>query len=295
MIPSLEPSLEFGLAGCLRILDVPGQWQCGFCGGPTRNQCYKCGQPRSAGSCSPRGSTYLDPQGMVGGLPQCFLGSSPLNPGMVHGPSGRGPPPKRSQTPPTSRRGPTVSPKPPPGAGTGYVRFDERPLVPPPAPMSSQPVNQVLPLGSPSGCGAPLPVGPVVDSVADQLRALEFLSSFMGLPEIETLRSRLVPPPTPVPSEPVLTSHRALAQELEDKCKRQEKLQTQLSEQWAKVAEEERVLERVQADLVGLVGEVSDLDEEILELRRKVSEVPEPEDMDDSDGSTPRVCYAQKA
>ena len=33
-------------------------------------------------------------------------------------------------------------------------------------------------------------------------------------PEIEALRSRLVPPPTPVPSEPVLISHRALAQEL---------------------------------------------------------------------------------
>ena len=99
-------------------LDVPGRcW-------PMRNQCYKCGQPRSANSCSPRSSTYLDPQGMVGGLPQSFPGSSPLNPGMVHGPLGRGPPPKRSQTPPTSRRGPTVSPKPPPSAGTGHVRFD---------------------------------------------------------------------------------------------------------------------------------------------------------------------------
>ena len=130
-------------------LDVPGQWQCGLCGAircwPTRNQCYKCEQPRSASSCSPRSSTYLDPQGMVGGLPRGFPGSSPLNLGMVHAPLGRGPPPKRSQTPPTSRRGPTVSPKPPPGAGTGYVRFDEGPLVPPPAPMSSQPVNQVLP------------------------------------------------------------------------------------------------------------------------------------------------------
>ena len=113
-------------------------------------------------------------------------------------------------------------------------------------------------------------------------------------PEIEALRSQLVHSPTPVPSEPVLTSHRALAQELADKCKRQEKLQTQLSEQRAKVAEEERVLERMQADLVGLVGEVSDLDEEILELRRKVSVVPEPEDMDDSDGSTPRVVMRKK-
>ena len=53
------------------------------------------------------------PKGMVG-LPQGFRCSSPLNPGMVHGPLGRGPPSKRSQTPPTSRRGPTVSPKPPP-------------------------------------------------------------------------------------------------------------------------------------------------------------------------------------
>ena len=107
-------------------LDVLGQWQCGTCGAircwSTRNQCYKCGQPRSARSCSPRSSTYLDPQGMVGGLSQGFPSSSPLNPGMVHGPLGRLPP-KRSQ------RGPTVSPKPPPGAGTGYVRFDEGPLV----------------------------------------------------------------------------------------------------------------------------------------------------------------------
>ena len=184
-------------------LDVPGQWQCGLCGAircwPTRNQCYKCGQPRSASSCSPRSSTYLDPQGMVGGLPQGFPGSSPLNPGMVQGPLGRGPPPRRSQTPPTSRRGPTVSPKPPPGAGTGYVRFDEGPLVPPPAPMSSQPVNQVLLPGPPSGCGALLPVGPVVDSVADQLRALDLLSSFMDPPEIEALRSRLVPSPYACP------------------------------------------------------------------------------------------------
>ena len=54
------------------------------------------------------------------------------------------------------------------------------------------------------------------------------------------------------------------------------------------------MLERTQADLVGLVGEVSDLDEEILELRRKVSVVPEPEDMDDSDGSTPRVVMRKK-
>ena len=72
-------------------------------------------------------------------------------------------------------------------------------LFPPPAPMSSQPVNQVLPPGPPPGCAAPLPVGPVVDSVADQLRALELLSSFMDPHEIEALRSRLVPLPSLVP------------------------------------------------------------------------------------------------
>ena len=54
------------------------------------------------------------------------------------------------------------------------------------------------------------------------------------------------------------------------------------------------MLERMQADLVGLVGEASDLDEEILELRRKVSVVPEPVDMDASDGSTPRPAMRKK-
>ena len=117
----------------------------------------------------------------------------------------------------------------------------------------------------------------------------------MDPPEIEALRSRLVPPPTPVPSEPALTAHHALAQELAEMCKRQEKLQTKLSEQRAKVAEEERVLERMQADLVGLFGEASDLDEEILKLRRKVSVVPEPEDMDASDGSTPRLVTRKRS
>ena len=72
-----------------------------------------------------------------------------------------------------------MSPKPPPGAGTGYVRFDEGPLTPPPAPLSAQPVAQVLSPGPPASCATPLPVGQVVDSVADQLRALELLSSFM--------------------------------------------------------------------------------------------------------------------
>ena len=55
------------------------------------------------------------------------------------------------------------------------------------------------------------------------------------------------------------------------------------------------MLERMQADLVGLVREASDLDEEILELRRKVSVVPEPEDMDASDGSTPRPVTRKKS
>ena len=166
-------------------MDVPGQWQCATCGAlrcwPTRNQCFKCGQPRSAGSSSHWSSTYFDTHGAVGGMPQGFpsssffgggashgpsssqvLGPPPLNPGMVHGPLGHGPPFKRSQTPPTSRRGPNVSLKPPLGAGTGYVRFDEGPLLPPPAPLSVQPVNQVLPAGPPACCAAPLPVGPVV-------------------------------------------------------------------------------------------------------------------------------------
>ena len=161
--------------------------------------------------------------------------------------------------------------------------------------MSAQPVNQVLPPGPPAGCATPLPVGPVVDSVADQLRALELLSSFMDPLRLRRFVLGWFPLPVPVPSEPALTSHRALAQELADKCKRQEKLQTKLSEQRVKVAEEERVLERMQADLVGLVGEVSDLDEEILELRRKVSVVPEPEDMDASDGSTPRPAMRKRS
>ena len=52
------------------------------------------------------------------------------------------------------------------------------------------------------------------------------------------------------------------------------------------------MLERMHADLLGLVGEVSDLDEEVLELRRKFSVVPEPEDMDASDGSTSQTCHA---
>ena len=162
----------------------------------------------------------------------------------------------------------------------------------PPAPASSQPTNQVLPPGPPVGRAVSLPVGPVVETVADQLRAQDLLSSFMYPPEFEALRSRLVPHPEPAPAEPVLTSHRALAQELADKCKGREKLQTQLAEQ--RVKEEGRVLERMQKDLVELVGEATDLDEEILELRRKVSVVLEAEDVDASDGSTLPTCYTQK-
>ena len=55
------------------------------------------------------------------------------------------------------------------------------------------------------------------------------------------------------------------------------------------------MLERTQADVVGLVGEASDLDEEILELRRKVSVVPEPVDMDASDGSNPRPVMRKRS
>ena len=134
-------------------------------------------------------------------------------------PLDRGPPPKRSQTP----------------------HISAWPHCVPYAPVSAQPVNQVFSRGPPASRAPPLPVGPVVDSVADQLRALELLSSFMDPPEVEALRSRLVPTPVPVPSEPALTSHQALAQELADKCKRHEMLQTLLSEQRVKVAEEESV------------------------------------------------------
>ena len=73
-----------------------------------------------------------------------------------------------------------------------------------------------------------------------------------------------------MPGQPSLHLHKALAQELADKCKRQEKLQSQLVEQRIKVAEQERTLEQMQKDLVELVGEASDLDEETPELWRKV-------------------------
>ena len=95
---------------------------------------------------------------------------------------GRGPPPERSQTPPTSRRGPTVSLSPLLVLAMVMCGLMKVLLPPPPAPMTAQPVDQVLPPGPPASCATPLPVGPVVDSVADQLRALELLSSFMDPP-----------------------------------------------------------------------------------------------------------------
>ena len=56
-------------------LDVSGQWQCATCGAlrcwSTRNQCYKCGEPRSAGGSVPQGSPCLDhPRNAVGSVPQ---------------------------------------------------------------------------------------------------------------------------------------------------------------------------------------------------------------------------------
>ena len=51
----------------------------------------------------------------------------------------------------------------------------------------------------------------------------------------------------------------------------------------------------MQKDLVELVGEAADPDEEILELRRKASIVPEPEAMDASGGLTPRVLPRKKS
>ena len=54
---------------------------------------------------------------------------------------------------------------------------------------------------------------------------------------VEALRARLSP--ESAPATPALASHRALAQELAYKCKRQEKLQSQLVEQRVKVAEED--------------------------------------------------------
>ena len=127
-----------------------------------------------------------------------------------------------------------------------------------------------------------------------KLQALDLLSSYLDAPLVEALRAKLSPP-EPAPVTPTIASHRALAQELADKCKMQEKLQAQLDQQKVKVAEVERNLERMQEELVVLVGRASDLDEEILELRRKVSIVPEPEEMEESSGSTPRALPRKRA
>ena len=180
---------------------------------------------------------------------------------------GRDPPPKSSQIPPTSRRAPKA--KAPPEAGAGLGSFGGDSLLFP-APISPQPVNSVLSPGPPARANVPLPVGPVADPLESKLQAVDLLSSYMDAPMVEALRARLSPP-KPAQVTLALASHRALAQELADKCKRQEKLQTQLEQQRVKIAEVERTLERMQRDLVDLVGEVADLDEEILELRRKVS------------------------
>ena len=67
------------------------QWQCATCGAlrcwPTRNQCYKCRQPRSAGSSSPLSSAYLDTHGAVGCMPQGVPSSSFFGGGAFDGPS----------------------------------------------------------------------------------------------------------------------------------------------------------------------------------------------------------------
>ena len=128
-------------------------------------------------------------------LSSCHVLESPS--GIVHGPLGRGPPPKRSQSPPTSRRGPNVSPKPPPGAGTGYVRFDEGPSHPPP-PVSRQPAVQVV-----------LPLS-LLARLLNPWRII-FVLWISSVPLWTLLRLRhfvlgWFPPPVPVPSEPVLTS-----------------------------------------------------------------------------------------
>ena len=107
-------------------LDVPGQWQCATCGAlrcwPTMLQMWAAAQLWR--QFSPRGSTYLDTHGAVGGMPQvfsvlflfmwwCLPWPLPRLRSLVLHLSTRVwfmvlwvvvPPPKRSQTPPTSRR-----------------------------------------------------------------------------------------------------------------------------------------------------------------------------------------------
>ena len=132
-----------------------------------------------------------------------------------------------------------------PGAGTGLIRFYDE--VSPSGPSSPKPANLVPPPGPPMVPGAPLPVGPVDDDVSHRMRALELLSSYMDVPEVEALLARFLPKPSP--AESVHTSHRELAQDLADKCKRQEKCRRCLLNRGIiKFVEEER------APRVGPVG-----------------------------------------
>ena len=165
---------------------------------------------------------------------------------------------------------------------------------PPPAPVSAQHAVQVLPPGPPAGCATPLPVGPVVESVADQLRALHLPNSFMDSPWFGALRSRLLLPQClsllSPSSPPTGLLHKNWRISVSDK----KSCRLSFPNKDSKLRKKD-ALERMQADLVGLVGEASDLDEEILELWRIVSVVPEPEDMDASDGSTSRPVSRKRS
>ena len=163
--------------------------------------------------------------------------------------------------------------------------------------MSAQPAVQVPAPGPPAGCATPLPVAPVVESVADQLCALDLLSSsFMDLLKLRRFVLGLFPllpclSLLSLSSPPTGLLHKSWQTSASDK----KSYRLNSLSNGIKVVEEEHVLERMQADLVGRVEEASDLDEEILELRRKVFVVPEPEDMDASDGSTPRPVTRKRS
>ena len=100
----------------------------------------------------------------------------------MRGPLGRGPPPERSQplphlgVDPLCRQSPLLVLA---LVMCGLMKVLLYPLL-------SLCLRSLLirfsPPGPPSGCAAPLPVCLVVDSVADQFRALELLSSFMDPP-----------------------------------------------------------------------------------------------------------------
>ena len=152
--------------------------------GFSQSPCYAVGS-------APRGSSPVS----------CGDGPSPLVLGLVYDPLGRGPPRLQGPKPrPQIVVAPAVSPKPPLGAGTGLVRIEDE--VRPPAPASPKPANLVLPPRPPMGRSAPLLVGPVGEAVADRMRALELIGSFMDVPEVEALSARLIPPspPSPEPS-----------------------------------------------------------------------------------------------